>query len=104
MRGRTFSLIGAAALGMAVAWVDSRPTWDDTGITVGVILLSCAILGAVSPKHAWQWALAVGLWLPLIEVLHMHNYGSLLALVPAFIGAYLGAGLRSVVFPPPTQA
>lgn len=104
MRGIILLLIGAAALGIFIARVDSRPGWDDTGITVGAILLSCAVLGGVSPKHAWQWALAVGIWIPLSETIWLHNNGSILALVPAFLGAYAGAGLRSLVFPPATQA
>jgi hypothetical protein len=104
MQGRGFLLMGAAALGMAIAWVDARPNWDDTGITAGALFLSCAILGAVSPKQPWQWALAVGLWIPLTALLWTHNYGAVIALVPAFLGAYLGAGIRSLAFPPPSQA
>jgi hypothetical protein len=104
MRGRQLLLLCAITLGMAIAWVDSRPSWDDTGITVGTLFLVCAILGVVSPKQAWQWALAVGIWIPLYGVLWAHNYGCLIALIPAFLGAYLGAGLRSLAFPPPSQA
>jgi hypothetical protein len=104
MKGREFLLLGAALLGIGIAWVDSRPTWDDTGITVGTILLTCAIFGAIDPRKAWQWALAVGIWIPLHGLLWAHNFGTLIALIPAFLGAYLGAGIRSLGFPPPHQA
>src|SRR5579871_6862609 len=50
MQGRGLLLLGAIALGLAIAWVDSRPRWDDTGITVGVLFITSAILGAVSPR------------------------------------------------------
>ena len=40
--------------------VDSRPGWDDTGITAGLILLACAGLGMAMPERAWLWALLGG--------------------------------------------
>ncbi len=33
-------LAAAVAVGLLIAWVDSRPNWDDTGILVGAILLA----------------------------------------------------------------
>ncbi len=45
MKGRGCSLLGAAVLSLAIAWIDSRPHWDDTGISAGVIFLACALLG-----------------------------------------------------------
>ncbi len=46
------------------------------------------------PEWAWLWALVVGGWIPLMGILVTHNYGSILALVIAFIGAFLGALVR----------
>jgi prepilin signal peptidase PulO-like enzyme (type II secretory pathway) len=89
----------AIVIGLAITWVDSRPTWDDTGITVGAILLVCTCLGGVAPQRAWRWAPAVGAWIPLHGILISHNYGSVLALAPAFLGAYAGAGVRRVIDP-----
>jgi hypothetical protein len=86
----------ALGLGLAIAWVDSRPNWDDTGVTAAAILLACGVLGAIAPKQPWLWALAVGLWIPLIAIARSQNYGSLLALVVAFAGAYAGMALRRV--------
>ena len=96
-------LITALAIGLTLAWVDSRPHWDDTGIIVGVLLLTCAALGAVRPAHAWLWAVAVGLWIPLFEV-PRGNSGALAALVFALIGAYAGALGRRLLARPPGSA
>jgi hypothetical protein len=86
----------ALGLGLAITYVDSRPNWDDTGITAGAILLSCAVLGALGPKQPWLWALAVGIWIPLFGIARAQNFGSLLALAVAFAGAYAGMALRKI--------
>jgi hypothetical protein len=104
MRRRGYQMICAVALGLAIAWVDSRPHWDDAGITAGMLFLVCALLGAIDPRRAWQWALAVGLWIPLYGLLSRHDPRMVLVLVPPFLGAYLGAGIRSFVFPPTGSA
>ncbi len=91
-------LIIALVVGAAIAYVDSRPTWDDTGITAGALLITCAVLGALGPKRPWLWALAVGGWIPALGILS-HNYGSLVALVFPFAGAYGGMAVRRVVLP-----
>src|SRR5258708_5837860 len=58
----------ALGLGLAIAYVDSRPNWDDTGITAAAILVSCGLLGVLGPKQPLLWALAVGLWIPLCGI------------------------------------
>jgi hypothetical protein len=89
-------LILALGSGLLIAWVDSRPSWDDTGISAAAVFLACAMLGMVMPKRAWLWALLVGAWIPLIGIIAHHNFGSLLALVIAFAGAYLGYAARKL--------
>ena len=84
----------AVIAGLFYAYVDSRPTWDDTAITVGVILLTCGILALIGFQRPWLLALAVGLWLPLYEIFTTHTYASIMALVVAFIGAYGGWAVR----------
>jgi len=102
--GSLLLLAFALALGPAIAWVDSRPNWDDTGITAGVVFLVAALFGAISPRRAWLWALAIGGWIPVLGIASHRNYGTLIALAPAFIGAYIGAFLRSLVLPPASEA
>ena len=93
---RLVLLIVALALGFLVTYVDSRPNWDDTGVTALAILITCGILGAAGPRQPWLWALAVGAWIPILGVVRAQNYGSLLALAFAFAGAYAGMGLRKL--------
>jgi hypothetical protein len=89
-------LVAAIALGLLIAFIDSSPGWDDTGISAGMIFLASALFGAISPERAWLWALAVGSWIPFLSILHQHNYGAFLALAFAFPGAYAGALLRKL--------
>jgi hypothetical protein len=90
-------LLVALILGALIAWVDSRPTWDDTGITAGVLLLISAGFGAVHPRFAWLWALALGAWIPLVGIVIAHNFSSILALGIASIGAYLGVAAHHLL-------
>ena len=90
----------ALAIGLAVALVDASPNWDDTGVTAAAILAACAVLGILHPGRAWLWALAVGLWIPALNIaLHQDhpNYGSVLALAFAFAGAYAGRSIGALV-------
>ena len=87
-------LIIAIAEGMLIGWIDSRPNWDDTGITVGMILIGTFILGVVHPKHSWVWALSVGIWIPIWNIVLHNNYGSIIAIAFAMAGAYSGALIR----------
>ncbi len=100
MSSRTFWFLLAVAVvvGLGIAWVDSRPTWDDTGITAGVVLLASAAFGFVAPRRPWLWALAVGGMIPLLGILRGGNFGSLLALVVALAGAYGGALVHRAMY------
>jgi hypothetical protein len=84
----------ALILGLLIALVDSSPGWDDTGISATAVFTSCGILGAVHPRRAWQWALAVGLWLPELGIAVQGNYESWAALAVALMGAYAGKLVR----------
>lgn len=93
MLNRTFPILLVTGLvfGALLTWIDTRPTWDDTGVTAGMIFIASALLGAAMPSRAWAFALAVGLWIPLVTVARNGNVASLLALLVAFAGAYVGA-------------
>jgi len=87
----------AVLTGLFIAYVDSRPTWDDTGITAGAILLSSGLLTLLGYRRPWLIALAIGLWLPIYEIYVSHNYSlpnliffPLAILLMASIGAYGG--------------
>jgi hypothetical protein len=88
----------AIALGMLIGFIDSRPHWDDTGITVGMILITSAFLGFVRPQRVWIWALSVGIWIPVWNMLQNNNYSSFIALPIAFVGAYIGVLVYKLFF------
>ena len=81
----------AVGIGLLAAYVDSRPNFDYTGVLAIGILFACFVVGAIGLKHPWLYALSIGIWIPLHNIIANQNYGSLLALAFAFIGAYLGA-------------
>lgn len=100
------AFLGSALAGIvAVRTVEVQPA-------VLVIAIVCTALGFATPKYAWLWAIMVGLGVfggylvaGLVGV-HVkappepNIYASLIALAPAFLFAYLGAGLRWITAPP----
>ncbi len=89
-------LVLALAFGAAITWIDSRPTWDDTGITAAMILVATATLGFAGPSRAWVFGLAVSVWIPAFGLVHGHH-STLIALVVGFVGAYAGAATRRLI-------
>jgi hypothetical protein len=104
-RNRGFELgilIVAVAIGLAIAYVDSRPTWDDTGVTVFALLASSGLLGFIAPRRPWLWGSAVGIWTVAAAATHAAHAGfaamaSLLILVFPLAGAYGGALARRLL-------
>ena len=100
-------VILAIAGGNFAGWVDFNN--DEVQAAVLVILVVTFLLGMIEPRRAWLWAIIVALCLPgfyLIAHGLGHQpvsppspgwYGSLIALIPAFIGAYAGALARLAI-------
>jgi hypothetical protein len=91
----------AILTGLFIAFVDSRPTWDDTGITAGAMLLSSGLFTLLGYRRPWLIALAIGLWTPLYETYLSHNIRlpgvilfPLVVLLISTIGAYAGWAVR----------
>jgi hypothetical protein len=93
------ALLAGLTIGITIGYIDSRPSWDDTGVTAVAVLASSLVLGALAPQRPWATALVVGAWIPLFGILTRANYGSLLALAFALAGAYAGMLLRRAVLP-----
>ena len=91
-----FACSFAVISGILITWIDSRPTWDDTGITVFMIVFATAICGFIHPKKFWLWAILVGIGIPIFGIIHKFNFASLLALAFAFIGALIGVLIRKI--------
>ena len=90
----TFLFLSLLA-GFLISWNDSRPIWDDAGITVGLIVLTAALFGYLSPKWPWIWALTVGLWIPMHGIVLKGDFKMLLVGFFGFAGAYLGAAVKN---------
>jgi hypothetical protein len=84
------SVVLGLILGLTIAWIDSRPNWDDTGISVLLLLAAAMLCGFLASRKPWMIALVVSIWIPLTSICITHNYGGFMALVPGFIGAYAG--------------
>jgi len=90
-------LAAAVAMGIAIAYVDSRPGWDDAGITAGSLLIAAGVVALIGPQRPWLWALAVGIWIPLHALTRTGSPAAMAMFVllafPA-VGAYSGMALR----------
>lgn len=77
--------MAALAAGLVLAWIDTRPSFDDTGVLVALLIIAgvgVAILdGAPSTGVAWLLGLLVGGPTPIVEVLNGGQAASLVALV-----------------------
>jgi len=87
----------AVVLGVAIGFVDSRPTWDDTGVTAGAILVSAFALAFVRPGMAWLIGLALGVPVVLFNLAMHGGVGSALAVVFGLGGAAAGNACRRAV-------
>ena len=84
----------AVLAGLFSAWVDARPTWDDTGVLVAGLLLVSGLLTLLGHRRPWLIALAVGLWIPAHDIYLSHDPRMLIVLLIPFIGAYAGWAVR----------
>lgn len=93
----------AVALAVWLANADSHT--DDTGIIAGRILIFAAAFTFALPRRPLLWALFWGLAIPARGLLVSRFVPeSFLAPVPAFLGAFVGAGLRHMFCPRPDDA
>ena len=92
-----FLLILALTLGLLIGWVDTRPTWDDTGVTAAAIIAIAVLFGVAMPNHAWVWALAIGSGISVLNIALNGNYEALLSLLVAFVGSYIGVFVRKAI-------
>jgi HAAS domain-containing protein len=93
----------AALAGLFSAYVDSRPTWDDTGILAAGLLVVSGLLTLLGHRRPWLIALAVGIWIPLHDIYLSHDVRMLLVLLFPLVGAYGGwlvrMGIRKTLHP-----
>lgn len=94
-RFSAFAVVLALVWGSAVGYIDSRPTWDDTGVTVGALVIAAGILGALAPRRWWAVGLLVGV--PVVVANHFTTgrFTSVPAIAFALVGAAFGPFLSS---------
>jgi hypothetical protein len=88
----------AVISGLLIAWIDSRPNWDDTGITAAMIVFVSALISFIYPRRPYIWALAVSCWIPLFAIVKSMDFSMLLIILFGFIGAYGGLYIYNLIF------
>ena len=97
-------VLGVLALvaGLAIAVLDSRPGWDDTGISAVLLAVAAGLVAAASGRRPWLWAILVGIWVPVLEIPATGGLGPIIALAIAGIGAVVGYGFARLLEHPAT--
>jgi hypothetical protein len=97
----------ALAGGLIAGLIDFNATEPQPAALL--VLIFAGILGLIQPRDAWRWAIIVALGLPLAHLslrqlgwqprdpVSPGEYATLIALIPAFIGAYGGVLVRRVI-------
>lgn len=103
--GPLLSIVVAVVAGLALAFMDSRPGYDDTGVTAAGLaiaaLISVLIDGSGKLLRVAALAVLVGIWIPILEIAAPGTYGSLLAFVFSGVGAFVGwVIVRGLARPP----
>jgi hypothetical protein len=92
----------ALGVGLGMAWLDTRPHWDDTGVTAVLLLAASSGFGFARPDLAWATGLAVSVPIPIVELALQPdhpNVASLLAVTIGLLGAAGGAVMRQALSP-----
>jgi len=99
MRARREISIWIIAVFLAALLAALDLTLRDTSTSLLAILFVAMVIGYFGPKRAWRWGLLFAAFLPLGHLVTHRSgeFSGLLALVPSFVGAYLGSFLEKMV-------
>ena len=100
-RRDAFRLFAASAaalvIGLFIAWMDTRPTWDDTGVTAGALLIGSGLAGFLGLPFALAAAFVAG---PLALIMVIQTSGvSIVVLLIGIAGGFMGRVLGNTVNP-----
>ena len=80
----------ALVAGVAIGYMDSRPGFDDTGVTAVSLVVAAGLASFVAGRAPWLIALATGIWIPLFELSTIGSGGPVASLILAGAGASMG--------------
>jgi hypothetical protein len=85
----------AVGSGIAIAWMDSRPGFDATGVTVVSLVVAAGLAVVIASARSLPFAgllgVLVGIWVPILELGGSAGGAPLAALVFSVAGALGGA-------------
>jgi hypothetical protein len=84
------TVCAALLYGAVLAWIDTRPNWDDTGISAALVVAGSAVLAAMAPSLWPVIALAVTLPLVAANVAGTGTWAAVLAIPFGLVGALVG--------------
>ena len=90
-------IVIALLAGSIIGWVDTRPHWNDTGITIGLIFISSFILGLFAGRNAWILALIIGLCITSLNYLVSGRFDSAVSILISLAGVYGGVSLKYLI-------
>lgn len=76
--------------GLVIGWMDSRPGFDDTGVTASALFLAAGVSSFIATRLPWLFAVTTGVWLPIFELPGVASGGPLLAFALSGVGAVVG--------------
>jgi uncharacterized membrane protein len=80
----------AVVFGTCIAYVDSRPTWDDAGVTALALVIAAGLISAGRPSRWLPIGAIVGLPVVASNVARFGRWDSVIAVAFALIGAAVG--------------
>jgi len=102
------------ALAIVLGFITAYAALHGAGDLLVYVLLFMfgGLLGYVGPESPWRWGLVLGIWVPIAEIVYRMSLPSgapppaqllqpLIALVPSFLGVYIGMVLRRRLVPSP---
>ena len=99
-------IVLASAMGLFAGWLDMHDT--EVAVTILALMIFGLLLGLIQPSTPWRWAVLIAIGLPIMtlaaikfdfrsaEPVKFDFRGTLVALVFASMGAYIGAFIRHI--------
>lgn len=87
----------ALLLGCCIAYVDSRATWDDAGVTALALVVAAGLVSLARPRRWLPIGVVVGVPVVAFNVARFGRWDSLLAVGFAVVGAAIGGSIGRVL-------